>query len=150
VSTEAVEVTYQVVDAVTEELVAAVNGLLPQLSSSVGSVSAEELHRLVAWPGLRLIAARLGSQIVGMLTLVVAPLPTGVRAWIEDVVVDEAARGRGIGAGLTREAIRFARRDGAGAIDLTSNPGRAAANRLYQSLGFRLRPTNAYRLDPDT
>ena len=80
------------------------------------------------------------------MTLVMFPIPTGLRAWIEDVVVDGAARGRGVGAALTREAVRLARADGARTVDLTSRPSREAANRLYERLGFQLRDSKVYRL----
>jgi ribosomal protein S18 acetylase RimI-like enzyme len=83
--------------------------------------------------------------VVGMLTLVMFPIPTGLRAWIEDVVVDESARGQGVGAALTREAIRLAQAKGVRTVDLTSRPSREAANRLYERLGFELRDTKAYR-----
>jgi ribosomal protein S18 acetylase RimI-like enzyme len=82
-----------------------------------------------------------------MLTLALFPLPTGARAWIEDVVVDRDARGRGVGALLTREALRLAQESGARTVDLTSRPSREAANRLYAKLGFQLRETNVYRYD---
>lgn len=74
------------------------------------------------------------------------PIPTGLRAWIEDVVVDEGARGQGVGAALTQAAVRLAREAGARTVDLTSRPAREAANRLYERLGFRLRDSNVYRL----
>ena len=79
--------------------------------------------------------------------LVVFRIPTGVRAWIEDVVVDQAARGRGVGAELTNAAIRLANQHGARTVDLTSRPDREAANRLYQRLGFVRRETNVYRFE---
>jgi len=81
------------------------------------------------------------------MTLALFRIPTGLRAWIEDVVVDEAARGRGVGEALNRAAIERARGEGATTVDLTSRPSREAANRLYQRLGFQERPTNVYRLD---
>jgi ribosomal protein S18 acetylase RimI-like enzyme len=82
-----------------------------------------------------------------LLTLVVFRIPTGVRAWIEDVVVDESARGHGVGEALNRAALDGARRKGAKTVDLTSRPSRAAANRLYQRLGFVARETNVYRYE---
>ena len=85
------------------------------------------------------------GAILGTTTLVAFPIPTGVRAWIEDVVVDDDARGTGAGAALTNYAIELASRLGAKTIDLTSRPSREAANRLYQRLGFELRETNCYR-----
>ena len=81
------------------------------------------------------------------MTLVLFRIPTGLRAWIEDVVVDEAARGRGVGETLNRAAIEWARGAGATTVDLTSRPSREAANRLYRRLGFQERATNVYRLD---
>jgi ribosomal protein S18 acetylase RimI-like enzyme len=90
--------------------------------------------------------ARVDGEIVGALTLVMFPIPTGLRAWIEDVVVDEAARGQGAGAALTREAVRLAQADGARTVDLTSRPSRQAANRLYERLGFQVRDSTVYRL----
>ncbi len=91
--------------------------------------------------------ASVDGDIVGSLTLVVFRIPTGVRAWIEDVVVDESARGHGVGEALNREALRVAREHGAITVDLTSRPSREAANRLYQRLGFTERNTNVYRYD---
>jgi ribosomal protein S18 acetylase RimI-like enzyme len=87
------------------------------------------------------------GTIVGTLTLAIFRIPTGLRAWIEDVVVDERARGRGVGAALTNAAIRLASDQGARTVDLTSRPSREAANRLYQRLGFVARETNVYRFD---
>jgi len=83
--------------------------------------------------------------VVGMLTLVTFRLPTGVRAWVEDVVVDSAARGRGVGEALVSAAVELAAARGSTTVDLTSRPSREAANRLYQKLGFDLRETNVYR-----
>lgn len=94
-----------------------------------------------------LIARDSADEIVGAMILVLFPLASGLRAWIEDVVVDEAARGRGIGAALNRYAIEIARQAGARTVDLTSRPDREAANRLYARLGFNQRNTNVYRLD---
>ena len=138
----------EVVREVTDEIVAAVNRLLPQLSGSAAPVTAAALAEVASREGSRLLIARAGDDVVGMLTLVTFPVPTGLRAWIEDVVVDESARGRGAGAALTREAVRLARDAGARTVDLTSRPSRAAANRLYQRLGFQLRDSHLYRLGP--
>ncbi|MGX6607827.1 GNAT family N-acetyltransferase [Micromonosporaceae bacterium Da 78-11] len=108
-------------------------------------MDAETLRRLVSWPGNRLLIARIDTEIVGTLTLASFPIPTGRRAWIEDVVVDGSARGKGVGAALTQEAVRLAGTDGARTVDLTSRPSREAANRLYQRLGFERRESNVYR-----
>jgi ribosomal protein S18 acetylase RimI-like enzyme len=139
-------VDIEVVQAVTSEVVTAFGRLLPQLSSSAGPPDEQALRTLVGWPGIRLLVARVDGEIVGVLTLVMFPVPTGMRAWIEDVVVDEAARGQGAGAGLTAEAVRLARADGARTIDLTSRPSRQAAGRMYERLGFQLRDSRVYRL----
>jgi ribosomal protein S18 acetylase RimI-like enzyme len=133
---------------VTEELLTAVARLVAQLSSSAAAPGAEALEALVRSPASRLLLARgEDGDIVGMLTLVLFPIPTGVRAWIEDVVVDERARGRGMAAALTREALAMAFASGARTVDLTSRPGREAANRLYAKLGFERRETNVYRYE---
>ena len=124
----------------------AINRLLAQLSRSAPPLDADAVRQIATWDGNSLLVAREAGQIVGMLTLVMFPIPTGLRAWIEDVVVDESVRGQGVGATLSREAVRLARAAGARTIDLTSRPSREAANRLYQRLGFRLRDTSVYRM----
>ena len=139
-------VEVEVVRAGSDELVRAFGRLLPQLSRSAVALDAAAIEALVAWPGNTLLVARVDAEIVGSLTLVIFPIPTGTRAWIEDVVVDEAARGQGVGATLTTEAVRLARASGARTVDLTSRPARAAANRLYERLGFELRDSKVYRL----
>nr|WP_296069532.1 GNAT family N-acetyltransferase [uncultured Actinoplanes sp.] len=143
-------VAVEVVEHVSDELVQAFERLLPQLSRSAPTLSAKELAELAGWPGSRLLIAKVDGQIMGTLTLVTFPIPTGMRAWIEDVVVDEAARGRGVGAALTTEAVRLAEAAGARTVDLTSRPSREAANRLYQRLGFQPRETNVYRYERQT
>ncbi|MDP8937229.1 MAG: GNAT family N-acetyltransferase [Actinomycetota bacterium] len=132
---------------VTPELVAAFARLTPQLSRSSSAPGAEELGEIVRSPATVLLVARHGDppQIVGTLTLVVFRIPTGLRAWVEDVVVDDSVRGQGVGGALTREAVRRAEAAGARTVDLTSRPDREAANRLYRRLGFELRETNVYR-----
>jgi len=102
---------------------------------------------MIAAESTTIFVATKEQRIVGLLTLVVFRIPTGVRAWIEDVVVDESARGHGVGEALNRAALDDARRNGAKTVDLTSRPSRAAANRLYQRLGFVARETNVYRYE---
>jgi len=119
--------------------------LLPQVSPSTAIPSREQLHEIVSANGTSLLLARLDGQVVGMLTLASFRIPSGVRAWIEDVVVDTAARGRGVGELLTRAAIEIAASKGARTVELTSRPAREAANRLYSRLGFQPRDTNVYR-----
>jgi ribosomal protein S18 acetylase RimI-like enzyme len=146
VTVVAVTVEIEVVRSVTAELVEAFARLLPQLSGSARPLDAEGLRELAGWPGNHLLVARVDGRILGTLTLVTFPIPTGLRAWIEDVVVDTEARGSGVGAALTREAVRLAHAAGARTVDLTSRPSRAAANRLYERLGFQLRDSKVYRL----
>jgi ribosomal protein S18 acetylase RimI-like enzyme len=140
-------VEIEVLDAVTDEVVTALNRLLPQLSSTAAPLDSGALRRILTAEGTTVLVARLDGTIVGALALVVFPALTGVRARVEDVVVDETARGRGIGAALTREAIRLARAAGATPVLLTSRPSRVAAGRLYEQMGFRIVDTRVFRLD---
>jgi GNAT superfamily N-acetyltransferase len=123
--------------------------LVPMLSSRAKIPSYEEIEAIIACPTMHLLLAREkgGRQIIGSLTLVVFRIPTGVRAWIEDVVVDIEFRGAGVGKALCQSAIALAKEAKARTIDLTSNPSREAANRLYKSLGFAVRDTNVYRFN---
>ncbi|MDP6862634.1 MAG: GNAT family N-acetyltransferase [Acidimicrobiales bacterium] len=132
-------------DNVDETVVAALGKLIPQLSASSSLPSAEQLSEILNHDASTLLLAREGDTIVGSMTLVVFPIPTGLRAWIEDVVVDEQVRGQGVGEALNRRAMEIALKAGAKTIDLTSRPSREAANRLYQRLGFTARDTNIYR-----
>ncbi len=140
-------VSVSVCEVVTPEIVEAIARLLPQLSRSAPPPTAEQLEDIATSPASHLLLARVDDEIVGALTLVVFRIPTGMRAWIEDVVVDEAARGQGVGEALNREALRLAKEHGAITVDLTSRPSREAANRMYQRLGFTQRETNVYRYD---
>ncbi|MHB8932991.1 MAG: GNAT family N-acetyltransferase [Bellilinea sp.] len=131
---------------VTDEVVQAFAQLLPQLSSSATVPTREQLQEIA--DNESFLIARdpdLDGQIVGSLTLVTFRIPTGVRAWIEDVIVDTSMRGKGIGEALTRAALVRAAELGAKTVDLTSRPSRVAANRLYQRVGFELRQSNLYR-----
>jgi ribosomal protein S18 acetylase RimI-like enzyme len=136
------------VTAVDAELVASLRGLIAQLSRSAPAPSEEDVREILDSPATCLLVARdADGAVVGSLTLAQFRIPTGVGVWIEDVVVDEAARGQGIGEALVREGIRLAEATGARAVNLTSRPDRAAANRLYRRLGFVRRETNFYRLE---
>lgn len=139
-------ITVTEASSVDDELEEAFARLVPQLSRSSPSPERDELADMVAAPGTHLLLARESDGgIVGTLTLVVFRIPTGVRAWIEDVVVDETARGRGVGEALARRALAIAGEGGARTVDLTSRPSREAANRLYGRLGFEPRETNVWR-----
>jgi ribosomal protein S18 acetylase RimI-like enzyme len=144
-----VELVVEEALAATADLVDAFAHLVPQLSSSSPPPGPDALRAMIDAPGTTVFVARLGDAIVGTLTLVVFRIPTGVRAWIEDVVVDDAARGRGAGEALTRAALAKAAELGAKTVELTSRPSREAANRLYLRLGFAPRQTNLYRYDLD-
>ena len=129
----------------TDEVVEAFARLVPQLSKTSVPPDRAALDRIVSSPAITLLIARTDGKISGTLTLVMFPIPTGIRAWIEDVVVDEAARGQGIGEALSQEAIKIAEEAGARTVDLTSRPSREAAGRLYEKIGFKLRETRVYR-----
>ena len=133
------------VTSVTPTLVEAMNVLLPQLSTSAKAVTTEALEAIVTAPGTLLLVAIDDDRVVGTITLITFALLTGRRALIEDVIVDESVRGRGIGAALVEEALSHARRMGVSTIDLTSRPAREAANALYRKVGFVQRTTNVYR-----
>ncbi|MEU0657360.1 GNAT family N-acetyltransferase [Streptomyces albogriseolus] len=134
-----------VVREANDESVEAFARLLPQLSSTASPLDREAVQRLLASDANTVLVARVEGEVVGMLTLVMFPLPSGLRARIEDVVVDEAARGHGVGGALTEEALRLAEAAGARTVDLTSRPSREAANRLYERLGFEARESRVYR-----
>jgi ribosomal protein S18 acetylase RimI-like enzyme len=133
----------------TIELLVGLNKLLPQLSESAPPLTTDDLDQLVHSEAATLFVAMDGADVVGTLTLIVFAIPTGARAWIEDVVVDEHARGQGVGEGLTTAAIEEARLRGVRSIDLTSRPSREAANAMYVKLGFERRETNLYRYSLD-
>jgi ribosomal protein S18 acetylase RimI-like enzyme len=140
-----VTVQVEVLDKVTGEVVEAFGRLLPQLSRSAKPPGQAELDAIVGCPANTVLLARSDGAITGTMTLVMFPLPTGVRAWIEDVVVDESARRHGTADAMMRESLRIARAAGARTVDLTSRPAREAAGRLYERLGFQLRESRLYR-----
>ena len=140
-------VPVEIATQATEELLAACHRLIPQLSSSAKPMTNSELAEIIKSDSTSMFVARVDNQIVGLLTLAVFRIPTAVRAWIEDVVVDSSARGHGVGEALNMAAIAEAKRRGAKTVDLTSRPSREAANRLYQRIGFVARDTNVYRFE---
>jgi ribosomal protein S18 acetylase RimI-like enzyme len=140
-----------IADTATREVVDAFARLLPQLSSSATALTHETLTEIIASPCNTVLLAgdpSAGGQIVGTLTLVIFRIPTATRAWIEDVVVDDAARGRGVGEALTLTAVKLAKARGAKTVDLTSRRSRQAAHRLYEKAGFHVRDTSVYRFGP--
>jgi ribosomal protein S18 acetylase RimI-like enzyme len=134
----------------SDDLYQACQRLIPQLTHNNPPPTHQELALLLASGSSTLFTAchpDFGDDIVGLATLVLFRVPTGLRAYIEDVVVDESVRGRGIGEALTRACLERAREAGASHVSLTSNPNRVQANRLYQQMGFQLRHTNVYHYD---
>jgi ribosomal protein S18 acetylase RimI-like enzyme len=122
--------------------------LVPQLSKSNPPPSLDEVEAMLASDAITQFVARDDDgSIIGVSTLAIFPIPTAVRAWIEDVIVDESIRGEGVGEALTRAMLDRARDLGCATVDLTSRPSREAANRLYQRLGFTVRETNVYRYE---
>lgn len=145
--------TVELITAATPEIHEAMGRLIPQLSRSAAPMSEADVQRFLSQDSVHLFAfrpdeadAQGNRPILGMLSLVTFEIPTGVRAWVEDVVVDEAARGHGTGFALVDAALEHAKNVGARTVDLTSRPSREAANRLYQRAGFQLRETNVYRV----
>ncbi len=144
------DLTVHEITEASDEVVESLAGLVPQLSSSSSAPTRDEVAEMASSPSTVLFVARDEDQhIVGSLTLAVFRIPTGVRAWIEDVVVDGQVRGRGVGGMLVRAAVERAASMGARTVDLTSRPSRADANRLYVHLGFEQRETNVYRFNAD-
>ena len=143
------DIRVEIIRAASQELVDAFGRLLPQLSSTAKPLDYEALDRMVTCDANRVLVARTPDAIVGTLTLVLLPLTSGLRARVEDVVVDSAVRGQGVAGLLTQEALRLAREAGARTVDLTSRPDRAAANRLYERLGFHARKSTVYRFAID-
>jgi len=130
----------------TPEIQGALAGLLPQLNPALPIPSLDHLERMVANPAVTLLVARDGRDIVAAAAVVVYTTPIWLKARIEDVVVDEAARGRGVGEAIVKRCIEVARERGAAIVELQSARSREAANRLYPRLGFELRDSNVYRM----
>ncbi len=135
------------IERVTEpadDVAAALDRLLPQLSATRTGPTLAELAEITSAPGTVLLVAREDDRILGTLTLVLYRIPTGARAWIHDVVVDEAARGRGVGEALTKAALEIATDAGAETVNLTTRRHREAAHRLYERLGFVPRESDVF------
>lgn len=148
----------ELIEQSSPELVAAMERLIPQLSRSAKPLTAQQTQALVDQDSVYLFVFRTDKPVIaadgneveagtilGMLSLATFAIPTGVRAWVEDVVVDAGTRGMGAGQQLVEAAVAHANKIGARTVDLTSRPSREAANRLYRRCGFELRETNVYR-----
>jgi len=132
---------------VTDELFAAVQSLIPQLGPGKPTPTRDQLSALVNSESSILLIARYPEKsdpICGMLTLAIYHVPTGVRSIVEDVIVDENFRRKGIAEALLKEAIDRAREAGAGNVSLSANAAREAAHQLYQKLGFTQRNSLFY------
>jgi ribosomal protein S18 acetylase RimI-like enzyme len=138
-------VEIEIATALSDRDVDALRRLLPQLSQSA-TFDRDRIDAMIHHPGTDLVLARLDGEIVGMATLASFPLPTGWRGHVDDVVVDDAQRGKGIARMLLEELIRLARERGLRTLDLTSRPSRTAAIRLYESVGFERRDSTLMRL----
>jgi len=135
----------EVFDGDAEELAAAFKELVPQLSKSNPPPDGEAVAAMLASDAITQFVARDDDRIVGVATLVIFPIPTALRGWIEDVIVDGSSSGQGIGSALTEAMLDYARRQGCKTVDLTSRPAREAANHMYRKLGFVQRDTHVYR-----
>jgi GNAT superfamily N-acetyltransferase len=130
----------------TPEVHAALAHLLPQLNDKLPVPTMDRLQALVADPAVTLLLARDGDEVVGTTTVIVYTTPFWIKARLDEVVVDEAARGKGVGAALVRAALDVARAKDVQVVELQSGLQREAANRLYPRMGFKLRETNVYRI----
>jgi GNAT superfamily N-acetyltransferase len=131
---------------VTPEVHEALTRLLPQLNAKLPVPTVERLQAIMADPAVTLLVARDGQEIVGTTTLIVYTTPFWIKARLDEVVVDESARGKGVGTALVKASLEIARKKGVEVVELQSGVQREAANKLYPSLGFKLRETNVYRI----
>ena len=139
-------VRIETVTEATAEVHAALAHLLPQLNDKLPVPTMERIEALVADPAVTLLLAKDGDEVVGTTTVIVYTTPFWIKARLDEVVVDEAARGKGVGAALVNAALDVAREKGAQVAELQSGVQREAANRLYPRMGFKPRETNVYRL----
>ena len=142
-------VRIEVVEEATSEVHAALAHLLPQLNSELPVPTMERLQALIADPSVTLLLAMDGDNVAGTSTLIVYTTPFWIKARLDEVVVDESARGKGVGAALVTACLDIARQKGAQVAELQSGVFREAANRLYPRMGFKLRESNVYRIALD-
>src|SRR3954463_10468771 len=138
----------EAVTRLTPEIHQALGRLLPQLNANLVVPDLERLHRLLDDPDVVLLIARVGDRIVGTTTVIVYTTPFWIKARLDEVVVDESARGKGVGQALVEAALDVGRERGAQVAELQSGRGgaRQAAHRLYERLGFKLRDTDVFRI----
>ncbi|MFT3995678.1 MAG: GNAT family N-acetyltransferase [Dysgonomonas sp.] len=136
----------EILSDVDNKTITAFNRLMQQLSSNYKPIAKEYLIDIINSSNIIIFVAKENETIIGSLSLVFYNIPTGMKAWVEDVVIDQSVRGKGVGKALIEQAIVYAKQSGASKLDLTSSPERVAANKLYQKLNFEKRETNVYRL----
>lgn len=136
----------EILSDVDNKTITAFNRLMQQLSSNYRPIAKEYLIDIINSSNIIIFVAKENETIIGSLSLVFYNIPTGMKAWVEDVVIDQSVRGKGVGKALIEQAIVYAKQSGASKLDLTSSPERVAANKLYQKLNFEKRETNVYRL----
>ncbi|HVS49119.1 MAG TPA: GNAT family N-acetyltransferase [Candidatus Dormibacteraeota bacterium] len=139
-------VRIETVTEATPQVYAALARLLPQLNPNLPVPTMERLQAIIADPAATLLLAKEGEEIVGTTTVIVYTTPFWIKARLDEVVVDESARGKGVGAALVKASLDIAREQGAEVAELQSGVQREAANRLYPRMGFKLRETNVYRI----
>lgn len=142
-------ITIEQVTEVSQEVSKTIRSLAKQLGNNYKQLTDDDIKEMVTSPNIFLLAAREEGNMVGMITLIVYRIPYTKKAYIDDLVIDESQRGKGLGTRLMEKAIQLAREKGAHYVDLTASPHRAAGNKLYEKMGFQKRDTNVYRLTFD-
>ena len=140
------EIKVKQLTVVAKDVLDKINSLLSVLSKDIQLLKYDEFTKIIDSDNTTVFVAEDNGEIVGMLTLVIYCIPSGQKAWIEDVVVDKEMQGKGIGKALIERAIEYANQLNINKVDLTSSPLRVAANILYQKIGFEKRETNVYRI----
>jgi Predicted acetyltransferase len=130
----------------SQEILNKINSLLNVLTADARVLTFDDLVEILNSDNTAVFIAEEDGKIVGMMTFVTYRIPSGLKAWIEDVAVDTSKQGKGIGKALIERAIEYAKQLNISKVDLTTAPFRVAANALYQKLGFVKRETNVYRL----
>lgn len=142
---ESKQIIIRPLTTVSPESEEAVKTLAQKIGNNYKELTSEDFAEMISSSQTTLLVAQDGEKIVGMLTLLVYRIPYVRKAYIDDVVVDEAYRGHGIAKQLMNYAIALAKEKGASYIDLTARPARSESNSLYETLGFQKRETNVYR-----
>lgn len=130
----------------SSEVEEAVKNLAKKIGNNYKELTTQDFHDMITSPNITVLAAKDGEAIIGMITVLVYRIPYVKKAYLDDLVVDEAYRGHGIAKQLMKQAIDLAKEKGAAYIDLTARPERVAGNSLYEKFGFKKRETNVYRL----